>query len=70
LIENPSKEDYEKILQQTCESLGIKKAKIIHPIRLAVSGIGTGPGLYDILYIIGKQKTIERIRKAVEKIKK
>lgn len=68
-VPTPSKEDYEKVLETAANKLGVKKAKLIHPIRLAVSGVGHGPGLYDILYILGKEKTLERINRAIEKIK-
>jgi glutamyl-tRNA synthetase len=68
-LTNPSKEDYEKALHKTAESLGISNGKLIHPLRLAVSGVGGGPGVYDILSIIGKDETIRRINKAIETIK-
>ncbi|MFO7444809.1 MAG: glutamate--tRNA ligase [Ignavibacteriaceae bacterium] len=68
-LENPKKEDYEAVLKKTVEELGIGVGKLIHPVRLAVSGVGGGPGLYDILFIIGKEESINRINKALERIK-
>ena len=67
-LSNPSKEDYERTLKHTSEQLGIGTGKLIHPVRLAVSGVGGGPGLFDILYIIGKEKTINRLNRAVKKL--
>jgi glutamyl-tRNA synthetase len=67
-LSNPSKEDYERTLKQTSEHLGIPTGKLIHPVRLAVSGVGGGPGLFDILYIIGKEKTINRLNRAIKKL--
>ncbi|MFC2119951.1 glutamate--tRNA ligase, partial [Bacteroidota bacterium] len=66
---NPVKEDFENALTKTAEELNIGKGKLIHPVRLALSGIGTGPGVYDLLYIIGKDKSIERIDRALKVIK-
>ena len=68
-LENPVKEDYEHALHKTAEELAIGNGKLIHNIRLAVSGMGTGPGLYDLLDIIGKDEVIARINRAVENIK-
>ncbi|MDP4174293.1 MAG: glutamate--tRNA ligase [Bacteroidota bacterium] len=68
-LQDPVKEDYETALRQTAEELGIGTGKLIHPVRLAVSGVGGGPGLFDILYIIGKDETISRLKRAAEKIK-
>lgn len=69
VVENPIKEDYEKALHNACEKAGIGHGKLIHPLRLAVSGMGVGPGVFDILNAIGKEETIRRIRTAIEKIK-
>ncbi|MGK9476141.1 glutamate--tRNA ligase [Melioribacter sp. OK-6-Me] len=69
LLENPSKEDYEKALKETANELGIGAGKLIHPLRLALSGMSTGPGIYDILFIIGKDETIKRINQAINTLK-
>jgi glutamyl-tRNA synthetase len=67
-LSNPVKEDFENALAKTAEELNIGKGKLIHPVRLALSGVGTGPGVYDLLYIIGKHKSIERIDRALKVI--
>ncbi len=68
-LTNPNKEEYEAALHRTAQSLNVGNGQLIHPLRLAVSGTGSGPGLYDILFIIGKEETIKRIELAIEKIK-
>lgn len=65
LGENPSKEEYEVALKLVATELNIGAGKLIHPLRLAVSGMPAGPGVYDILVILGKEETINRIEKAV-----
>ena len=39
----------------------------VHPIRVAVSGRGEGIGLFEMLQLIGKDKTIARLSAAAEK---
>lgn len=68
-LENPTKEDYEKALHKTAEAISIGAGKLIHAVRLSISGVGGGPGLYDILYILGKKESMKRIFTAIEKIK-
>lgn len=68
-LENPVKNDFESALNQTAEALGVGRGKIIHAVRLAVSGVGEGPGLYDILDILGKEEVIKRIQQAIKNIK-
>lgn len=69
-IDNPSKEDFEKILKNICEEKEIGLGRLIHPLRLALSGVGIGPGIFDLAYILGKEETVNRINKALEIIKK
>jgi glutamyl-tRNA synthetase len=68
-IDNPSKEDYEIALTKTAEELSIGKGKLIHPLRLALSGQSTGPGMFDLLFILGKDEVVNRINTAIDKIK-
>lgn len=67
-INNPSKQDYENAVTKVAEELNLGKGKLIHPLRLAVSGQSTGPGMFDLLYILGKEEVIKRIEKAIESI--
>ena len=68
LLNNPNKEDFENALNKIAEELNIGKGKLIHPLRLAVSGQSTGPGIFDILFILGKDEVIKRIKDALKKI--
>jgi glutamyl-tRNA synthetase len=65
----PTKDAYEAALHRVADARAIKPADVIHPLRLALSGMGTGPGLYDILYILGKDESIRRINAAIEKLR-
>ncbi len=67
-LSNPSKEHFETTLRQTADNLGIGTGQLIHPLRLAVSGVGGGPGVFDILHIIGKEKTMSRVYTAIKKL--
>lgn len=48
------------------EEKGIKPGKVMQALRLAVTGEGKGPDLMLTLEILGKQKSIMRINKALE----
>ena len=39
----------------------------VHPIRVAVSGRGVGIGLFEMLQLLGKEKTLARLRSAAER---
>lgn len=65
-LSNPAKEDYETALKQTAAELNVSAGKLIHPLRLALSGISTGPGMYDLLFILGKEEVLKRIENALK----
>ncbi|MCX6827544.1 MAG: glutamate--tRNA ligase [candidate division Zixibacteria bacterium] len=67
-IEEFKKECLENALNGLAEQLGIKKGQLIHPVRLAVSGISVGPGLYDILETLGKSEVLLRLQRAIKYI--
>jgi glutamyl-tRNA synthetase len=67
-LENPLKEDFEKALDGMANQLDINKGKLVHPLRIAVSGVGEGPGVYDIVSVLGKEETISRINTALKKL--
>jgi glutamyl-tRNA synthetase len=56
----------EATVRAYAEAKGISAGKLIHPLRLAVSGVGMGPGLFELLEVIGKDEVISRIEKALE----
>ncbi len=65
---DPKKEDYEAALHRVAASMKVHNSDLIHPLRLAVSGMGSGPGLFDILFVLGKEETIARIHSAIERV--
>jgi len=68
-LNNPMKEDYELALSRVSEELNVGKGKLIHPLRLAISGQSTGPGMFDLLFILGKDEVSKRIESAIAQIK-
>lgn len=61
-----SKEEVETLLRGLAEKLGVKAAKLIHPVRMALTGLQVGPGLFEIMELLGKERVIDRLDRAVE----
>jgi len=53
----------EEICRKIVEESGVKASALIHPTRVAVSGITKGAGLFEMMEVLGKQKVIERIER-------
>jgi glutamyl-tRNA synthetase len=51
------------------EKLGVGFGKVAQPMRLAVSGTGASPGMYEMLDVLGKDETLKRIDAAVAHIR-
>ena len=69
-LTNEDKESFETALKTVAEKNECGVGRLIHPVRLAVSGVGVGPGVYDLLVILGKEEVIERIKIALVEIPK
>jgi glutamyl-tRNA synthetase len=59
----------EAALRQLSEDLLIKPSKLIHPTRLALSGKTIGPGLFEMMELLGKETVVRRLLYAVKKFK-
>ena len=57
--------EIETTLKRTAAKLGVKVGGIVHPTRLAVTGSNVGPSLYHLLEVLGKEKVIARIDRAL-----
>jgi len=62
-IENFSKENIESVCRKIAEERELKASGIIHPTRMAISGITKGAGLFEIMEVLGKDKVVERMEK-------
>ncbi len=58
----------ETALKETAKQLGVKAGVLIHPMRLAATGNPHGPSLYHLLEVLGKEKSLARIDKAISKL--
>ncbi|MFC1537872.1 glutamate--tRNA ligase [Candidatus Latescibacterota bacterium] len=59
----------EDAVRNLAEELNIGGGKLIHPTRLAVSGVTGGPGLFEMLALIGRERVVSRMRRAIKFIR-
>jgi len=60
--------ELEKIFKSIIEKHGIKLGNLAQPVRVAITGGTESPGIFEVLEIVGKEKTIKRLEKAIETI--
>ena len=68
-IDDFSVEGQEPVVMKWVEDKGYKLGDIMNAFRLALVGIGKGPGMFDISAFLGKEVTLRRLRRAVEVLK-
>lgn len=53
----------EELIRGQMESLGLKPKESIQPIRVAITGRTASPGLFEMVYLVGRERTIARMEK-------
>jgi glutamyl-tRNA synthetase len=59
----------EQALKDFTQAHGIKTSDIVHPVRLAVTGMSFGASLYHTLEVLGKDTVLRRLERAIAQIK-
>ncbi|MBO4819891.1 MAG: glutamate--tRNA ligase [Prevotella sp.] len=67
-LDDFSLENQEKEVMAWIEKKGYKLGDVMNAFRLALVGIGKGPGMFDISAFLGKEETVRRLRRAIAMI--
>jgi glutamyl-tRNA synthetase len=60
-----NREVLEACIDGVSEEFGIKRAALIHPVRLALTGGISSPGIFDVMEILGRDTCLKRIDSAL-----
>ena len=58
-------ETIEAVFNNIINDRGIKLGKIAQPVRIALTGGTVSPGIFEVIEIFGKKKTVARLKKAI-----
>jgi glutamyl-tRNA synthetase len=58
----------EAVMRPLAEELGLKAGQLFGTLRVATTGRAVAPPLFETMAVLGKEKSIERIKAAIEKI--
>jgi glutamyl-tRNA synthetase len=68
-LDDFSLENQEREVMAWIERKGYKLGDVMNAFRLALVGIGKGPGMFDISTFLGKEETLRRLRRAIAVLK-
>jgi glutamyl-tRNA synthetase len=54
----------EEILRRLAEKEGVKAGLLINALRVALTGQGVAPGLFEIMQVLGRERTLDRMQRA------
>lgn len=63
-----SSESTEQILRDLAEERDAGAGRIIHPTRLAISGVSQGPSLFHMMEVIGRTACVRRMRRTADEL--
>lgn len=65
-LQDISTVEIERIFTALSKTHNVKLGAIAQPVRVALTGGTASPGIYELIEIIGKEKTLKRLSRAIE----
>jgi glutamyl-tRNA synthetase len=62
-----SKSEWENAFKQLVQEEGLKMGQLAQPVRVALTGRTASPGLFEVMEALGKDRTLFRLRKGIER---
>ena len=64
-----SKGEWEESFQQLVEEEGMKMGQLAQPVRVALTGRTASPGLFEVMDVLGRERTLLRLQAGIERTK-
>ncbi|MEZ4387834.1 MAG: glutamate--tRNA ligase [Candidatus Krumholzibacteriia bacterium] len=61
----PRADQFEAVVRDLAEREGLQAGDLIHPARVALTGQGQSAGIFDVMEVLGRPRTLARLRAAV-----
>ena len=58
----------EQVLRESAARSGVEAKVLIHPLRLALTGKGVSPGIFELMKLLGKETCLKRLDRLIEKL--
>jgi glutamyl-tRNA synthetase len=59
----------ESALRERAEAEGVGGGKLIHPLRVALTGAGASPGIFEVARLLGREAVLERLDLALGRLR-
>jgi glutamyl-tRNA synthetase len=58
----------EEALRTLAEMRGVAAGKLLQPLRVALTGVSVSPGIFDVLSLLGRERSLQRISQALVRL--
>jgi len=62
-----SKQEWEEAFRKVVEEEAIKMGQLAQPVRVALTGRTASPGLFEVMEVLGRDRTLARLRAGIER---
>ena len=62
-----SKQEWEEGFKKLVEEEGLKMGQLAQPVRVALTGRTASPGLFEVMEVLGRERTLFRLRQGIER---
>jgi glutamyl-tRNA synthetase len=62
-----SKQTWEEAFKQLVNEEGMKMGQLAQPVRVALTGRTASPGLFEVMEVLGRDRTLLRLRQGIER---
>jgi glutamyl-tRNA synthetase len=65
-LENLEEKTQERAFKKVMDETGLGFGKIAQPVRVALTGTGVSPGIFEVIAVLGKSRVLARLNLAIE----
>jgi glutamyl-tRNA synthetase len=58
----------EQVFSAVLQELGLPMGKLAQPVRVALTGSTVSPGIHEVIAVLGKERTVKRLRSALQRL--
>ncbi len=70
VLEDFNDQEIEKLFTAILQERGLALGKLAQPARVALTGSTASPGIYEVIAVLGKERTLKRLRQALDYIQR
>ncbi|MDP2956029.1 MAG: glutamate--tRNA ligase [Longimicrobiales bacterium] len=59
----------EGVVRALAEEVGVGAGKLIHPLRVALTGQAASPGIFEVLVLLGRERSLDRLEAAIARVR-